>query len=109
MTDLTLVDCLKRQVRERGNALAMRAGEKTWTFADLDNQSNQIAGALAAMGIGKGDRVACLTKHHPQCLLLCLAACKLGAVCMPVNWRLAGPEIQQIMNHGEAKFLMVDE
>jgi len=109
MTDLTLIDALKRQVRERGNAVAMQAGEHAWTFADLDRDSNRIAGALAAMGVGKGDRVACLTKHHPQCLLLCLAACKIGAVCMPVNWRLAGPEIQQIMNHGEARFLMVDE
>ena len=109
MADLTLIDALKRQVRERGSSVAMRAGETARTFADLDRESSQIAEALAAMGVKKGDRVACLTKHHPQCLLLVLASCKIGAVCMPVNWRLAGPEIQQIMNHGEAVFLMVDE
>jgi acyl-CoA synthetase (AMP-forming)/AMP-acid ligase II len=37
-----------------------------------------------------------------------LAAQKLGAVCMPINWRLAGPEIQYILDDGQARFLMVD-
>ena len=59
-------------------------------------------------GRGPGDRVACLTRHHVPCLLLMLAACKLGAVCMPVNWRLAAGEVAQILEHGQAKLAMVD-
>ena len=41
-------------------------------------------------------------------LLLTLAACKLGAVCMPVNWRLAPTEVAYILTHGEARFIMAD-
>ena len=108
MNDRTLIDALNRQVRTRPDAVAMRAGEKVWTFVEFDRQSNRIAGALAALGLGKGDRVACLTKHHPECLLLTMAACKIGAVCMPINYRLAAPEIQQIISHGQAKILMAD-
>ena len=41
--------------------------------------------------------------------LLTLAAAKLGAVCMPVNWRLAPGEVQYIVDHGMAKLMMADK
>ena len=47
MNDRTLIDALNRQVRTRPDAVAMRAGEKVWTFVEFDRQSNRIAGALA--------------------------------------------------------------
>lgn len=60
------------------------------------------------MNVGPGDRVACLTKNHIECLLLTLAACKVGALCMPVNWRLAPSEVAYIVEHGQAKLMMAD-
>jgi fatty-acyl-CoA synthase len=44
-----------------------------------------------------------------ECAFLHFGAAKLGAVCMPVNWRLAAPEIEYIVDHGMAKFMVVDE
>ena len=108
MPNHTLVDSLLRQVATRPDALAYRGGERRLTFRDVEERSNRIANALAAMGVGRGTRVALLTKQHIECLLVTMAACKLGAVCMPVNWRLAVPEIEYIVNNGEAPFLMVD-
>src|SRR5690606_25163011 len=81
---------------------------RTWTFAALDAFSNRIAQGLLAMGVGHGDRVAVLTKHTTECFALMLGAQKIGAVCMPVNWRLAAPEIEYVVDHGEAKLLVVD-
>lgn len=43
-----------------------------------------------------------------ECVLLTVAACKLGAVCMPVNWRLAPSEIEYIVNNAEPQFMMAD-
>jgi len=92
----------------RPEAVALRCGERRLSFAELERHTNQLANALASTGVGPGTRVAVLTKQHIECLLVTLAACKLGAVCMPVNWRLTAGEIAYIVNHGEASFLMAD-
>ena len=107
--DRTLLDALVRQVGDRPDAPAYRSGDRLLNFRDVDHASSQIAHALVALGVGQGDRVACLTKHHIDCLLLTLAACKIGAVCMPVNWRLSRAEAAFIINHGEARLLLIDE
>jgi acyl-CoA synthetase (AMP-forming)/AMP-acid ligase II len=106
--DQNILDALRRHVACRPEAPAYRSGDELLSFANVEQTTNQIANALAAMNVGAGDRVACLTRHHVPCLLLMLAACKLGAVCMPVNWRLAAGEVAQILEHGQAKFAMVD-
>jgi len=109
MDDRTLIDGLRRQLRDRPDAIAYRTGDQALTFADVERLTNRIANGLVAMGVGQGSRVAVLTKHHTPTLLLTLAACKVGAVCMPVNWRLSGPEIAYILQNGEAPFLMADK
>jgi len=108
-SDLTLLDALRRHLRDRPDAAAYRWGLETWTFRDLERDVNRLANALSKQGIGRGDRVATLTKHHVPCVLLTLAAMKLSAVCMPVNWRLAPPEAEYIINHGQARLLLVDD
>jgi len=108
MEDLTLLDGLHRQLAERPDAIAYRQGERRLSYRDVDASTNRIAHALVAAGMGRGTRVAVLTKQHLDCMLVTLAACKVGAVCMPVNWRLAAKEVEYIVNHGEAPFLMVD-
>jgi acyl-CoA synthetase (AMP-forming)/AMP-acid ligase II len=107
--DLTLLDALERHLAARPHAPAYRAGERTWTYADLERDTNRIAHALARLGVRREDRVACLTRHHVPCILLTLGALKLGAVCMPVNWRLAPAEAEYVIQHGTAKLLVVDD
>ena len=97
-----------RQARERGGEKAYWTPTRAWTFAQVDEASSRIAQGLLGLGIGAGDRVACLTKHTADCVALVLAANKIGAVCMPVNWRLAPPEIEFIVKDGKAKFMMAD-
>jgi acyl-CoA synthetase (AMP-forming)/AMP-acid ligase II len=108
MTAATFIDIVQQQARQRPQALAYRCGDRRWTFADVERDTNRIANALAAMGIVAGDRVAALTKFHVEAVLLTLAAAKLGAVFMPVNWRLAPGEVRYIVDHGGAKLMMAD-
>jgi acyl-CoA synthetase (AMP-forming)/AMP-acid ligase II len=89
----TVLGAIRRQARERAGELAFWTPARTWTFADLDRRSSRIAHGLASLGIGRGDRIACLTRHTADCVALTLAACKVGAVCMPVNWRLTPREV----------------
>ena len=108
MPEQSFIEIVQQQARNKPQALAYRCGERRWTFADIEHDSNRIANALAAMGIVAGDRVAALTKFHVPALLLTLAAAKLGAVCMPVNWRLAPGELRYIVDHGGAKLMLAD-
>ena len=104
----TVLDAVRRHAREHGGDTAYWTPSRTWTFAALDETAGRIAQGLKSLGIGPGDRVACLTKHTADCVALVLGANKVGAVCMPVSWRLAPPEIEYIVNDGKAKLLVVD-
>ncbi|MFZ4757328.1 MAG: AMP-binding protein, partial [Burkholderiaceae bacterium] len=106
--EISTLDKSRRQARDQPAAVAWRAPDRDWTFGEVETLTNRLAHALAALGVGRGDRVACLTKHQPECAMLILAAQKIGAVCMPVNWRLAPPEVAYIIDDGQALFLMVD-
>jgi acyl-CoA synthetase (AMP-forming)/AMP-acid ligase II len=103
-----VLDAIRRHARERGGQLAYRTPARNWSFAQFDDASSRVAQGLKSLGIGAGDRVACLTKQTVECAVLVLAANKIGAVCMPVNWRLAPPEIEYIVNNGQAKLMMAD-
>jgi fatty-acyl-CoA synthase len=104
----TILDPIRRHARERADEIAYRTPTRTWTFGELCDTSHRIAQGLASLGIGTGDRVACLTKHTAECVALTLGACEVGAVCMPVNWRLAPPEIEYIVTNGGARLMMAD-
>jgi acyl-CoA synthetase (AMP-forming)/AMP-acid ligase II len=103
-----VVENLRRHARERGADPAYWTPARTWSFAQLDDASNRIAQGLLSLGVGPGDRVACLTKLTADCVALVIGANKIGAVCMPVNWRLAPPEIDYIVDNGKAKLMMAD-
>ena len=104
----TTLEWARQRARDRADKLAFVTPARTWTFAETDAFSNRIAQGLRALGVGHGDRVAILTKQTVECLALMLGAQKIGAVCMPVNWRLAPPEIAYVVDHGEARLLVVD-
>ena len=101
-------ETIQRHGREKGGETAYWTPGGVWTFAQLEERARRVAQGFASLGIGPGDRVSCLTKHTADCVALVLGANKVGAVCMPVNWRLAPPEIEYIVNNGKARFMMVD-
>ena len=107
--DRTLLDGLARQLATRPDAAAYRTGDRLLTFSEFDKAANQVANALTALGVGRDDRIGCLTKQHAECMVLTIAACKIGAVCAPINWRLGPSELRYIVDDAQARLLMVDE
>ena len=107
--DRTLLDAIPRHLKARPDKIAYRCEFSALSFAEFDRESSRISKALSAAGIGRGDRVGCLTRHHLECLLLTIGACKIGAVCAPINWRLAPAEVEYIVQHSQCRVLMVDE
>ena len=104
-----LGDLVREHARSQPGEAAFAFGDEVLTFGALDAGSNRAANGLAALGLGKGDRIAYLGKNHPLYFELLIAAAKLGAVMTPVNWRLAPPEVAYIVNDCQAKILVVGE
>jgi acyl-CoA synthetase (AMP-forming)/AMP-acid ligase II len=104
----SIVDVIRGHAETRGADIAYWTPARTWSFAQLEEAACRVATGLKSLGIGPNDRVACLTKLTAECVVLVLGANKLGAVCMPVNWRLAPPEIEYIVKNGQARFMLVD-
>jgi fatty-acyl-CoA synthase len=70
--------------------------------------SRQAATLKARFGIGRGDRVAYLGLNSPEFLTLLFACARLGALFIPLNWRLAAPEHQYILHDAGAKILVCE-
>lgn len=82
---------------------------RRWTFLALNRLANKAAHAFAAHGIGRGDRVAILTWNLPEQIACFYGLLKIGAVAVPVNYRLAPNEVKYILDDSEAKLLLFDE
>ena len=76
------------------------------TFAQMNERCNKLVNALRKMGVEKGDRVAILAFNEPEYYDLFNAAAKMGAIMVTLNYRLAGPELQYIMEDSGAKVLI---
>jgi acyl-CoA synthetase (AMP-forming)/AMP-acid ligase II len=77
-------------------------GDETISYGELDRRAGLTAAGLAALGITRGDVVALLLYNCPEFLEAMFAVARLGAVFMPINWRLAGPEVAYIAEHAGA-------
>ncbi|HVM52840.1 MAG TPA: fatty acid--CoA ligase [Acidimicrobiales bacterium] len=105
----TIAKLVRIHGKERPDRPALTAGDRTMTFAELDQRSSQVANALQAEGVGPQDRVAFLDKNSIEYFELLFGGAKLNAVNVAVNWRLAPPEIAYIVNDAEAKVFVVGQ
>ncbi|KUH89050.1 long-chain-fatty-acid--CoA ligase [Mycobacterium sp. IS-1556] len=103
----TVADIARVYGAERPDAVALVAGDRTLTFADLDERSNRAAQAFRAAGVGFGDRVAFIEKNGIEFFEVVCALSKLGAIVVPVNWRLAPAEMAHIIDDAGARVMVV--
>jgi len=77
------------------------------SYRDFDKRTNQVANALLAASVSKGDRVAYLGKNSDAYFEIFFGASKMGGVATPINWRLAGPEVAFNLQDSRAPILFV--
>ena len=82
---------------------------ETTTYAEMAARAASLAGGLAERGVGRGDVVALLSYNCTEFLESVFAANCLGAIAMPINWRLAAPEVRYILEHSGAKVFIHDQ
>jgi acyl-CoA synthetase (AMP-forming)/AMP-acid ligase II len=81
---------------------------ETITYTEMAARVVSLAGGLSERGVVRGDVVGLLSYNCPEFLETVFAASYLGAIAMPINWRLAAPEVRYILEHSEARALVCD-
>jgi acyl-CoA synthetase (AMP-forming)/AMP-acid ligase II len=81
----------------------------TLTFSQYKEKVDQLAVGLQNSGINKGDRIGVLGKNSLEFFLLYGGAAALGAIMLPINWRLSGDEVAYNLDDCGAKILFADE
>lgn len=84
-----------------------RSGSRT--FAEVRDRVHRLARGLQEMGLAKGDRVAILDTDSPEYVETFLALFKLGAVAVPLNFRLSAAEITTLLRSAEASWAFVGD
>ena len=84
-------------------------GEKRLTWSDYNGRVNALANALIHLGVKKGDRVAYLFYNQEESLCSYYAIVKIGALVVPLNYRLVGREIKYQLQNSGAKVLIFDQ
>ncbi|MDP4917178.1 MAG: AMP-binding protein [Haliea sp.] len=107
--DRHLGRALSLQASQQPDALFLMFGEDHYTFAQTDQRVNELAAGLAALGLGKGDRVAFYMGSAPEVIFLALATNKLGAVWSPVNSDYKGTWLSETINRTRAHIVVTDD
>jgi acyl-CoA synthetase (AMP-forming)/AMP-acid ligase II len=80
----------------------------TWNYAELEAQSNRVANLLLSLGAGPGRKVLWCGPNSPEVVAVMNAARKIGAVAVPLNYRLTPEEALYVINHSDAEVAYVD-
>lgn len=101
-------DVLTRNARIHGDRIALvREGESV-TYRALAERVSGTVSALRVLGMGKGDRIAVLTRDPVSCIELVYAVTQVGAVMVPINDLLVPRELTAILAHAEASALLFE-
>ena len=104
-----ILNVLKQHAINTPNALAISFGENEWTYHELYNKAQKVAGYLQQQGYQKGDIVAQFMLNSDLFMAVYYGVQLAGLTIMPVNTKLASPEVEYIFSHSEAKVLFYDE
>jgi len=104
----TVYDMIVRAARLQPGAPAVIQGEQVISFAALRTRVDGMAAGLAALGIGKGDRVCILAQNDAAYVVLYGACARQGIIAYPINWRLTAEEVERVVQRAAPAMMVVD-
>src|SRR5207247_772983 len=104
----TVYDMIARGALVHGDAPAIIQGERQLSFREFQRQVDVLAGGLAALGIGKGDRICVLAQNDTAYLTLYGACARQGVIAYPINWRLTAEEVERVVERAGPRMMVVD-
>jgi acyl-CoA synthetase (AMP-forming)/AMP-acid ligase II len=104
-TEFRIADVMREHAAAHRDDPALVCEGRTETYGELDRRSNRLAQLLLALGVSEGDRVAHLDRNDPLAPELLFACAKIGAAIVPLNWRLAPPELVTLLRDAHVEVL----
>ncbi len=106
LCDFTMYDMIARNACLYPDKAAIVYDGRRTDFKTYKKLCDQYAAGLGGEGVAAGDRIAVLAVNRDDFLILCGAAAKIGAIVVPINWRLGEEEIEYILNDSTPKLLV---
>ena len=103
-----LAEWFRRRAARAPERPALSFGEHTWSYGEMQRRIESLAAALCAGGIRAGDRVAWLGFNHPMIVAALFASARIGAILVPLNYRLSPIELAAIIEDAGAHTVIVD-
>ena len=108
LRDFTLVDVIERNARLHPDRIAFVFDKERITHAQYAARVQRLALGLASAGVMPGDRIAILSQNNLEFVDLYGAVAQLGAILVPINWRLSADEITYIVGDAAPKIVIAD-
>ncbi len=106
---LTVADMVATKARLQPDRVGACDSRRSLTFRQWDKRACRLANALLGLGLRKGDRVALLAYNCVEWMELYVGLARAGLVAVPLNFRLAGPEMAYIAGNSEARAVIVQD
>lgn len=103
----TLGDIARFHAKARPDSIALTFEGRDTSFKQFDLNTNQVANALTASGVKKGQRIAYIGKNSDHYFELFFGASKVGVVMVPIGWRLAPAEMAYMLSDSEAPLVFI--
>ena len=104
----TVYDMIERGASAYGDAPAVIEGDRPLSFREFKGRVDALATGLAALGIGKGERICVLAQNDGAYLELYGACARQGIIAYPINWRLTGEEVERVMERAAPRMMVAD-
>ena len=105
---LLVDDFLRRACQVYADKIAVVDGELRFTYKELGQRVNRLSNVLLGLGVEPGDRVCILSPNSHFFMESFYATSQIGAILVPLNYRLSGPEHEYILNHAGVRTVLVD-
>lgn len=104
----SLTDIARRRAAAHPDRVAFVSGDEQLTFAELDAAADRVAAAFAALGASAGDRIGYLGRNHNGYPVVTVAASRLRATSLGLNWRLPADELSRVLGDAEPALVIAD-
>jgi len=108
VAERTVHGLLKQRAAERPNDPFLHFEGQDFTFGALHTAAARVAGGLAALGIGRGDKVAIMMGNRPEFLICWFALSQLGAIEVPINTAHRGTLLHYMLDQADCSLLILE-